>query len=116
MPEFSSSVKRIRAEDARYSILDAGYSMLPPGGPDKQGSPLRFDFRSAPRCSILDACACRFGTLGLGRKSSEEKSEYVEPAQLTCVTASMGKPILRRTEARNLPYFVPHSRLGGPGS
>jgi hypothetical protein len=41
MPEFSSSVKKIRAEDAR--------------------------------CSMLDACACRFGTFGLGRKSSEEK-------------------------------------------
>ena len=84
--------RRCTVLDARYSILDT-----PP-----KGFPLR--------SKMLDACACRFSTLGLGRKSSEENSEYVETAQLTCVTASMGKPILQRTEARNLPYLVPHRR------
>ena len=40
-----------RRSGSRYSMLDTRYS--PQGVPDKQGSPLRFDFRSHPRCSIL---------------------------------------------------------------
>jgi hypothetical protein len=60
------------------------------------------------RCSMLAPVASAHSGWGASRR--KKKSEDVETARLTCVTASMGKPILRRTEARNLPYFVPHRR------